>query len=114
VDAIRFASRRSSGEPMDYRADLISRDPQDGYYEKPKAFMAPVARESDAVSKDPAALEVAEAIYGAYGDSGKGGDRLLEQATARRDFSMLLPEQYRSAAQKCEKDELAVPLGASF
>ncbi len=36
-------------------------------------------------------------------------DRLLEQATARRDFSMLLPEQYRSAAQKCEKVGLAAP-----
>src|ERR1700733_11421827 len=45
---------------MDYRADLLSRDPQDGHYEKLKAFVAPVAHESDAVSKDPAALEVAE------------------------------------------------------
>ena len=58
---------------MDYRADLLSRDPQDGYHEKLKAFVAPVAHESDAVSKDPATLEVAESIYGAYGDSGKDG-----------------------------------------
>lgn len=36
-------------------------------------------------------------------------DRLLEQAGARRDFSMLLPEQYLSAALNSSMDELATP-----
>jgi hypothetical protein len=36
-------------------------------------------------------------------------DRLLDQASARRDFSMLMPEQYLSAALGCGADELAVP-----
>lgn len=58
---------------MDYRADFLRGDAEDGYYETLKAFVAPVAHESDAVSKDPVALDVAEAIYEAYGDSGKDG-----------------------------------------
>lgn len=37
-------------------------------------------------------------------------DRLIEQASAKRDFSMLMPEQYLSAALDCDKCELAVPL----
>ncbi len=34
-------------------------------------------------------------------------ERLLRQVTANRDFSMLLPEQYRSAAQYSTVDDLA-------
>ena len=37
-------------------------------------------------------------------------DRLLEQASARHDFSMLTPEQYLSAARRGDKDHLAAPL----
>ena len=37
-------------------------------------------------------------------------DRLLAQATVSRDFSMLAPEQYLSAALNRNKDELSVPL----
>ena len=37
-------------------------------------------------------------------------ERLYKQASVRRDFSMLMPEQYRSAALQCTQEELAVPL----
>jgi hypothetical protein len=36
-------------------------------------------------------------------------ERLYKQASARRDFSMLMPEQYRSAALQCTQEELAAP-----
>ncbi len=41
-------------------------------------------------------------------------DRLLEQAGARRDFSMLLPEQYLSAALNSGVDDLATPFGRTI
>jgi hypothetical protein len=41
-------------------------------------------------------------------------DRLIEQASARRDFSMLMPEQYLSAALDCDTSELAVPLARTI
>jgi hypothetical protein len=37
-------------------------------------------------------------------------ERLYKQASMRRDFSMLQPEQYRSAALQCTQEELAAPL----
>ena len=37
-------------------------------------------------------------------------ERLYKQASARRDFSMLMPEQYLSAALQCTQEELATPL----
>jgi hypothetical protein len=37
-------------------------------------------------------------------------DRLLDHASATRDFSMLTPEQYKSAATRSTATELAVPL----
>jgi hypothetical protein len=40
----------------------------------------------------------------------KFSDRLLDHASATRDFSMLTPEQYKSAAQRSPAAELAVPL----
>ncbi|MGH2613746.1 MAG: hypothetical protein ACRDJC_00765 [Thermomicrobiales bacterium] len=36
-------------------------------------------------------------------------DRLLQENTRNRDFSMLDPEQYRTAAQTSDRDALAVP-----
>jgi len=40
----------------------------------------------------------------------KFSDRLLDHASATRDFSMLTPEQYKSAATRSTATELAVPL----
>jgi len=40
-------------------------------------------------------------------------DRLMQQATARRDFSMLLPEQYQTAAQRSSADALAQVFAAT-
>lgn len=36
-------------------------------------------------------------------------DRLIDQASAKRDFSMLMPEQYLSAALSCDMNALAIP-----
>jgi hypothetical protein len=80
---------------VDYRADLLSHDPQDRHHETLRAFVAPVAHESDAVSKDPVALEVAEAIYEACGNSGKDGG-LTRSELAEACRKSVSPEAFES------------------
>jgi hypothetical protein len=51
-----------------------------------------------------------DAALGYQGAVIKFSDRLLDHATATRDFSMLAPEQYKSAATRSTLTELAVSL----
>jgi hypothetical protein len=54
-----------------YPADLLTvNQPPGRFHETLKAFVAPVAKATDAVASDPAALRVAQAICAAFGDSG--------------------------------------------
>lgn len=54
------------------KPDLFSAsfDDHAAFIERLSAFVAPVAADAGALSKDPAALRVAEAVYAAFGDSG--------------------------------------------
>jgi hypothetical protein len=58
---------------VDHRADLLAPEVPDRYRETLSAFVAPVANEADAVAKDPVVVQVAEAIYEAFGDIGADG-----------------------------------------
>jgi hypothetical protein len=51
-----------------------------------------------------------DAALGYQGAVIRFSDRLLDHASATRDFSMLTPEQYKSAAKRSTATELAVPL----
>jgi hypothetical protein len=57
---------------QDAQPDLFSASVDDhaAFVERLSAFVAPVAADAGAISKDPATLLVAEAIYAAFGDSG--------------------------------------------
>lgn len=52
--------------------DLFSApvDDHSAFIERLSAFVAPVAADAGAISKDPATLRMAEAVYAAFGDSG--------------------------------------------
>jgi hypothetical protein len=56
----------------DTQPDLFSASVDDhaAYVDRLSAFVAPVAADAGAISKDPATLLVAEAVYAAFGDSG--------------------------------------------
>lgn len=56
---------------MDYSADLLAADQSPArFHDTLKAFVAPVARATDAVASDPVALRVAQAVCAAFGDAG--------------------------------------------
>ena len=56
---------------MEYSADLlVANQPPARFHDTLKAFVAPVAKATDAVASDPVALRVAQAVYAAFGDSG--------------------------------------------
>ena len=68
---------------VDHRADLLlTPEAPDRYRETLTAFVAPVANEADAVAKDPVVLQVAEAIYEAFGDIGVDGGLTRSQLAA--------------------------------
>jgi hypothetical protein len=54
----------------EYQPDLVSSsyDDRDLFAERLSAFVAPVAADAGAISKDPTSLLVAEAVYAAFGD----------------------------------------------
>lgn len=56
----------------EYQPDLLSSssDDRDLFVDRLSAFMAPVAADAGAISKDPATLLVAEAVHAAFGDAG--------------------------------------------
>jgi hypothetical protein len=58
---------------VDHRADLLAPEVPDRYRETLGAFVAPVDNEADAVAKDPVVIQVAEAVYEAFGDIGADG-----------------------------------------
>jgi hypothetical protein len=58
---------------VDYRADLLASGLPDGFSKTLNAFVAPVAHETDAVARDPLVIQVAEAVYEAFGDHGVNG-----------------------------------------
>ena len=58
---------------MDDSADRLAPPRVDKTHEILKAFVAPVAHESDAVTKDPRALVMAQSVYAAFGDYGATG-----------------------------------------
>ena len=73
---------------MDDSADQLAPQRADKTHETLKAFVAPVAHESDAVTKDPRALVMAQSVYAAFGDYGatgwpSPGIRSLQPAQAR-------------------------------
>jgi hypothetical protein len=54
-----------------YSADLLAANqPPARFHDTLKAFVAPVAKATDAVASDPVALRVAQAVCAAFGDSG--------------------------------------------
>jgi hypothetical protein len=56
---------------VEYSADLLAADqPPARFNDTLKAFVAPVAKATDAVASDPVALRVAQAVCAAFGDSG--------------------------------------------
>lgn len=56
---------------MEYSADLLTVDQSSArFHDTLKAFVAPVAKATDAVASDPVALRVAQAVCAAFGDSG--------------------------------------------
>jgi hypothetical protein len=58
---------------MDDSADQLAPPKVDKTHETVKAFVAPVAHESDAVTKDPRALVMAQSVYAAFGNYGATG-----------------------------------------
>jgi hypothetical protein len=68
---------------VDYRADFLTAEPPDGFRKTLNAFVAPVARHADAVAEDPRAINVADAVFRAFGDyGGAGGMTKAELASA--------------------------------
>jgi len=56
---------------VEYSADLLAVDkPSARFHDTLNAFVAPVAKATDAVASDPVALRVAQAVCAAFGDSG--------------------------------------------
>jgi hypothetical protein len=56
---------------VEYSADLLVVDQSPArFHDTLKAFVAPVAKATDAVASDPVALRVAQAVCAAFGDSG--------------------------------------------
>jgi hypothetical protein len=56
---------------VEYSADLLAVDQSSArFHDTLKAFVAPVAKATDAVASDPVALRVAQAVCAAFGDSG--------------------------------------------
>jgi len=56
---------------VEYSADLLAVDQSSArFHGTLKAFVAPVAKATDAVASDPVALRVARAVCAAFGDSG--------------------------------------------
>src|ERR1035438_4831703 len=58
---------------MDDSADQLAPPQVDKTHEILEAFVAPVAHESDAVTKDPRALVMAQSVYAAFGNYGAAG-----------------------------------------
>ena len=58
---------------MDDSADQLAPPQVDKTYQILEAFVAPVAHESDAVTKDPRALVMAQSVYAAFGNYGAAG-----------------------------------------
>jgi hypothetical protein len=56
---------------LEYSADLLAADQQSArFHDTLKAFVAPIAKATDAVASDPVALRVAQAVCAAFGDAG--------------------------------------------
>ena len=56
---------------MEYSADLLAANQSSArFHDTLKAFVAPVAKATDAVASDPVALRVAQAVCATFGDSG--------------------------------------------
>jgi hypothetical protein len=67
---------------MDDSADQLAPHQADKTHETLKAFVAPVAHESDAVTKDPRALVMAQSVYAAFGNYGASGGLTRSQIAA--------------------------------
>jgi hypothetical protein len=67
---------------MDDSADQPAPLQVDQTHEILKAFVAPVAHESDAVTKDPRALVMAQSVYAAFGNYGATGGLTRSQIAA--------------------------------
>ena len=69
---------------MEYSADLLAVNQSPGkFHDTLKAFVAPVAKATDAVASDPVALRVAQAVCAAFGDSG-GSNGMTRSELAQR------------------------------
>ena len=67
---------------MDDSAGQLAPHQADKTHETPKAFVAPIAHESDAVTKDPRALVMAQSVYAAFGNYGASGGLTRNQIAA--------------------------------
>jgi hypothetical protein len=67
---------------MDDSAGPLAPDQPDKTRDILKAFVAPIANESDAVTKDPEALAMAWAVYAAFGNYGAAGGLTRHQIAA--------------------------------
>lgn len=83
--------------PDVYQPDLLSSssDDRDLFAERLSAFVAPVANDVGAVSKDPAVLLVAEAVYAAFGDA-RAPDGLTRSELAAACAGTVAPEVFES------------------
>jgi hypothetical protein len=106
--------------------DLFSPDPERdaesiaAFLERLQAFVAPVARQSDAVVKDPELLRWAQAVYEAFGDRDDTGEGLtvaeIEAACGQAGpgtFESRLAV-FKGGAGRDLDDQLIVGVGPAF